>query len=103
MRTPLPAIFLIAPTLCAFQAQGTKGKARQAVIVQAFTGRTPSDDCLVFRTNKGDFYIYDVNAEGAEYVKLLKRSLDKKSPVILVLDPATKGYVQGVLPLAMKS
>ena len=101
MRKALASIVLIAPSLCAFQVQGTRGKIRKTVIVEAFTGRTESDDCLIFKTNKGEFYIYDVSFEGMEYVKLLKTSLDKKRPVILVLDPDLKGYVQGVLPLAM--
>ena len=98
MYTPLLTIALAIPNLVACQVQGVSSTKRVSVVVQAFVGRTQSDDCLIFKTDKGEFYIYDSNDQGLEYVKLLKGSLESKRPVCLVLDPSVKGYVQGVLP-----
>jgi len=92
----LASVFL---STCLFaQQQGVEGGKKLSVVVTAFVGRTESDDCLIFKTTKGEFYIYDSNNIGAGFAKLLKKSLETKRPVCLVLDPSLKGYVLGVLP-----
>jgi hypothetical protein len=89
--------------LAAFQTQGVKDGKRISVVVQKFTGRTESDDCLIFKTTKGEFYIYNSNTEGEGYVKLFNHSLETKHKVILFVDPSLKGYVLGVLPACKHS
>jgi len=92
----LASIFLC--TYLFAQMQGVEGGKKLSVVVTAFIGRTESDDCLIFKTTKGRFYIYDSNNVGVEFAKLLKKSLDTKTSVCIVLDPSIKGYVLGVLP-----
>jgi len=92
----LSSIFLCT---CLFaQEQGVERGKKLSVVVTAFVGRTESGDCLIFKTTKGEFYIYDSNNIGFEYAKLLKKSLETKRPVCLVIDPSLKDYVLGVLP-----
>jgi len=90
----VPALLCLA----AIAGENVPSGKRLSVIVTAFVGRTQSDDCLIFQTNKGEFYIYDSNDIGAAHVVLLKRSLDTKRPVCLVLDPSLKGFVLATLP-----
>jgi hypothetical protein len=75
---------------------------RISVIVTKLLGSTETGDALIFKTNRGRFYVYQANDIGEGHVALIKASLKSKKQICLVLDPKLKGFVTEVLPSCNK-